>query len=92
MIRVLNIGLRTAHLAAMGVLLGGHAFAIAPERLTVSLGLTLGTGAALAAVETGGRVLWLHQGRGLMTPGKRPSSAPCRSCGSIVCPCCLPQW
>ena len=67
MIRALNIALRTAHLAAMGVLLGGHAFDIAPERLHLSLWLTLGTGAALAALETGGKLLWLHQGRGLMT-------------------------
>ena len=67
MTRVLNIGFRTAHLGAMGVLLGGHAFDLAPERLTVSLWLTVGTGLALATVESGRRLLWLHQGRGLMT-------------------------
>jgi hypothetical protein len=67
MIRALNIAFRTGHLAAMGVLLGGHAFDLAPERLHLSLWLTIGTGAALAAMETGGKLLWLHQGRGLMT-------------------------
>ena len=51
--RWLNIGLRTAHLGAMGILLGGHAFDVAPERLKVVLWLTLGTGVLLAAV--GGR-------------------------------------
>ena len=67
MMRWLNIALRTAHLGAMGVLLGGHAFDVSPERLKVNLWLTIGTGAVLAAVESGGRLLWLHQGRGLMT-------------------------
>ena len=67
MMRWLNIALRTAHIGAMGVLLGGHAFDVAPERLKLTLWLTLGTGLALAAVESGARLLWLHQGRGLMT-------------------------
>jgi hypothetical protein len=68
--RVINILLRTAHIAAAGVLLGGHAFRVDPDRLLWSLGLTIGTGAALAAVEAGPRLLWFHQGRGLMTLGK----------------------
>jgi len=67
MTRALNIALRTAHIAAMGVLLGGHAFDVAPERLVPSLWLTIGTGAAMIAVEAGPRLLWFHQGRGLMT-------------------------
>lgn len=70
MMRALNIALRTAHLGAMGVLLGGHAFHVPPERLGTSLWLTIGTGAALAAVEAGPRLLWFHQGRGLMTMAK----------------------
>ena len=70
MIRALNIALRTAHLATMGVLLGGHAFDVAPDRLKVSLWLAIGTGVALALVESGLRPLWLHQGRGLMTMAK----------------------
>ena len=70
MIRALNIGFRTAHLCAMGILLGGHAFDLPPERLTVSLWLTIGTGVVLAAVEAGPSFLWFHQGRGLMTMAK----------------------
>ena len=66
-IRSLNIALRTAHIGAMGILLGGHAFNLPPERLIVSLWLTVGTGLALAAVEAGPRLLWFHQGRGLVT-------------------------
>jgi hypothetical protein len=69
-IRALNIALRTAHIGAMGILLGGHAFDVPPERLKVSLWLTIGTGVALAAVEAGPRLLWFHQGRGLMTMAK----------------------
>jgi hypothetical protein len=68
--RGLNIGMRTAHIAAMGVLLGGHAFGVDPERLKVAFWLTLGTGVALAAIESGFRLLWLHQGRGFMTMAK----------------------
>jgi len=68
MTRALNIAFRTAHIAAMGTLLGGHAFDVSPERLHLSLWLTIGTGLALAASEIGGfRLLWFHQGRGVMT-------------------------
>lgn len=66
-IRALNIALRTAHLGAMGVLLGGHAFDLAPARLGLALGWTVGTGVVLAAVEAEGSLLWLHQGRGVLT-------------------------
>lgn len=69
-IRALNIALRTAHIAAMGTLLGGYAFDVSPERLKPSLWLTIGTGVALVAVEAGPRLLWFHQGRGLMTLAK----------------------
>ena len=68
--RFWNIALRTAHLAAMGILLGGHAFDVPPSRLVVALWWTVGTGIALGAVEAGGRLLWFHQGRGLMTLAK----------------------
>lgn len=68
--RTWNIALRTAHIAAMGALLGGHAFDVDRQRLYLSLGLTIGTGAALGFLEAGGRLLWFHQGRGLMTIAK----------------------
>jgi hypothetical protein len=70
MMRALNIALRTAHIGAMGVLVGGHAFDVTPERLKVSLWLTIGTGLALALVEAGPRLLWFHQARGVMTMAK----------------------
>ncbi|MFC1791675.1 hypothetical protein ACFL0I_04325 [Gemmatimonadota bacterium] len=70
MMRWLNIAMRTAHIGAMGILLGGHAFDVNPEQLKVTLWLTMGTGVALAAVESGARLLWFHQGRGFMTIAK----------------------
>ena len=70
MIRALNIALRTAHIGARGILVGGHAFDVTPERLKASLWLTIGTGVALAAIEAGPRLLWFHQGRGFMTLAK----------------------
>ncbi len=36
----------------------------------LSLWLTIGTGLVLAAVEAGARLLWFHQGRGVMTMAK----------------------
>ena len=68
--RTINIVVRTMHIAAMGVLLGGHAFDVPRERLLLSLWLTIGTGVALGAIEAGPRLLWFHQGRGLMTLAK----------------------
>ncbi len=68
--RAINILLRTAHIMVMGILLGGHAFDVAPGRLLWSLWLTIGTGVALSAVEAGPRVLWFHQVRGLLTLAK----------------------
>ncbi len=65
-----NVALRTAHLAATGVLLGGHAFDVPRERLLASLYASLGSGVALAASEAGPRTVWFHQVRGVLTLGK----------------------
>jgi len=70
MIRALNITLRTLHIGAMAVLVGGHAFDVAPGRLHASLWLTVGTGLALAVLEAGLRLTWLHEVRGVMTLAK----------------------
>lgn len=65
-----NIAFRTAHIAATGVLLGGHAFDVARDRLLLSLYVSLGTGAALIASEAGPGTTWFHQLRGLATLAK----------------------
>lgn len=68
--RTWNIALRTAHIAVIGVLLGGHAFDRPPSELLPILWLTIGTGVGLGLLEAGPRLLWFHQGRGLMTLAK----------------------
>lgn len=64
--RVIRIALRTAHLAAGGILFGGHFFDVEPQRLLPWLWLTVASGAVFVAVELYGSCVWLVQGRGLM--------------------------
>ena len=68
--RAWNVALRTAHIAAMAVLLGGHFFDVPRERLLPCLWWTIGTGIALAVAETNFRPVWFHQVRGLATYAK----------------------
>jgi hypothetical protein len=68
--RTWNIALRTAHIATTGVLLGGHAFDRPANDLRPILYLTIATGVVLGMLEAGPRLLWFHQGRGLMTIAK----------------------
>ena len=66
-----NIGLRTAHVATMGILLGGHVYSSDPRaELLLPLWLCVGSGLALCVLEIGGSPIWFHQGRGLMTMAK----------------------
>jgi hypothetical protein len=65
--RAIRIGLRTAHIAAFGILLGGHVFDVERHRLLLWLWLTIGTGGALVAVELCGSFVWLLEVRGWMT-------------------------
>ncbi len=68
--RTLNVATRTLHLMVTSILVGGHAFDVAPERLVLVLWLVIASGVALGALEAGPRLLWFHQGRGLMTLAK----------------------
>ena len=64
--RAWSVGLRTLHLAAFGVLLGGHAFAVDPEKLLPSLWLTIVSGIGLIALEMYAQGLyWLFLGKGI---------------------------
>jgi len=63
----MSIALRTLHLAAFGMLLGGHAFGVEAERLFASLYLTIGSGLGLMALEIYAVGLyWLLLGKGVM--------------------------
>lgn len=63
--RALNVASRTVHLAAIGVLVGGHFFAAPVERLEPWLWLAIASGTALMAIEMYGSLDWLAQGSGL---------------------------
>ena len=61
-----SITFRTIHLAAFGVLLGGHAFAVDAENLLPSLWLTILSGIGLIALEMYAQGLyWLFLGKGI---------------------------
>jgi len=65
--RAMSIALRTLHLAAFGMLLGGHAFGVEAERLLASLYLTILSGLGLMALEIYAVGLyWLILGKGIM--------------------------
>ena len=65
--RAMSIALRTLHLAAFGMLLGGHAFGVEEERLLASLYLTILSGLGLMALEIYAVGLyWLILGKGIM--------------------------
>lgn len=68
--RGLRTALRTIHLAAMGILLGGHFYGIEPDRLRAALYWTAGSGGVFAALELYCSFHWLFQIRGLLTLGK----------------------
>ena len=65
--RAMSIALRAVHLAAFGILLGGHTFGVEAERLLVSLYLTILSGLGLMALEIYAVGLyWLILGKGIM--------------------------
>lgn len=69
--RAWNIGARTAHIAAMAVLVGGHAYDVPAAHLYPALWATIGTGALLTGIEAFSLGFgWVAQGRGLMVVGK----------------------
>jgi hypothetical protein len=65
--RSLEIAVRTAHIAAMAFLVGGHHFAAASGALRPWHLLTAVTGAALLVSEASHSRHWLYQGRGVIT-------------------------
>jgi hypothetical protein len=63
--RLLGVALRTAHLLAVGTLLGGHVFDVAAERLVPFLVAAIVTGAGMVALELAATCAWLFMGKGL---------------------------
>jgi len=63
--RFWNVASRSAHLAATGVLLGGHVFAVSPERLRPWLWMSVATGATLLFVEAYKSIDWFLEGAGI---------------------------
>lgn len=63
--RAWNVVFRTAHLAVVGTLVGGHVFGVPHDRLVVWLWASIGTGAALIAIEAFATLDWLMQVSGL---------------------------
>lgn len=63
--RAWNVALRTLHLVAFGLLIGGHFWGVAADRLLPALWITIASGAALMALELYKSVEWLFLGKGL---------------------------
>jgi hypothetical protein len=59
--RWLNIGARTMHLAATGILLGGHVFGADAAMLMPLLWAAIATGAVMIALEAYPTAHWAHQ-------------------------------
>jgi hypothetical protein len=64
--RFLNVSCRTVHLAAFGLLLGGHGWGVEADRLLVALWATIGSGLALMLLECLPSARWFFEGRGLL--------------------------
>jgi hypothetical protein len=68
--RAWSVSFRTLHLMGFGVLVGGHVWGVAPERLVPALAVTAGAGAALAGLELYRSFGWLLQVKGLFVQAK----------------------
>ena len=65
--RAWSIAFRTLHLAAFGLVLGGHAFSVDAEKLLAYLWLTILSGIGLIALEMyAAGLYWLFLGKGVM--------------------------
>ena len=64
--RAISIAFRTFHIAAIGILLGGHLFAVPASRLLLWLYLSLISGAGLIGIELYSSCKWLYQGKGVL--------------------------
>ncbi|MBN1854327.1 MAG: hypothetical protein JW829_16475 [Pirellulales bacterium] len=68
--RVFNIAFRTTHIGTTGLLFGGHAFDVDPDRLWIWFYLSIFTGVCLILLESSLRLRWCCQGRGILVLSK----------------------
>jgi len=68
--RAVRTSLRTLHLLTMATLYGGHVWGVEASRLLPALVGTVGSGAALAALDAWRAPIWLVQIRGVATYAK----------------------
>ncbi len=68
--RATSIGLRTAHIAFTGLLLGGHFFNAPVSSLRSVLWLVIASGGGLVALDSYKSCDWIHQGWGVMLIAK----------------------
>jgi len=68
--RAWNVALRTLHLMAFGILLGGYFWGVEFGRLGLAFGMTAASGAGLMALELYKSFQWLFLGKGLMVLAK----------------------
>ena len=64
--RGISILFRTAHIAAIGILFGGHVFDISHGRLLLWLYLSIVSGAGLIGIELYSSCKWVYQGKGVL--------------------------
>jgi hypothetical protein len=64
--RAISIAFRTLHITAIGILLGGHVFAMPASRLLIWLFLSITSGAGLISIELYSSCKWLYQGKGVL--------------------------
>jgi hypothetical protein len=68
--RGVRTAIRTAHIASMAVLVGGHFFGVPTDRLYLPLTWTIVSGALFVLLELYKSFDWLFQAMGLLTLGK----------------------
>ena len=64
--RGISIVFRTVHIAAIGILFGGHVFAVSDTRLVPWLYLSVISGAGLIGIELYSSCKWFYQGKGIL--------------------------
>ena len=81
--RAVGVTARTAHICAMGILVGGLYFAVPEHPLRLWQTLTALTGVVLMVSEASHSRHWIYQGRGLITLAHVAAPALLLSAGGV---------